>query len=82
MRLDYTIVIRDWPRRCPCGVTAAHRYGLCRKCQARAVWRRRKAPARHRATSTARRISRRAARLVLPVLLLAHAVRPDDPAPR
>jgi hypothetical protein len=79
MRIDYTTVIRDWPARCPCGATAAHRYGLCRKCQARATWKRRKAPARQRTTSAARRISRRAGRLLGPVLPTTHTA-PTVPA--
>jgi hypothetical protein len=29
------------PWRCPCGAHAAKRYSLCRKCEAREVWRRR-----------------------------------------
>jgi hypothetical protein len=61
-----TAVMGDWPGRCPCGAAAAHRYGLCVKCQARATWKRRKAPARHSARRTARRITRRVGRL-LPV---------------
>jgi hypothetical protein len=73
MRLDYTTVIRDWPTRCPCGAAAAERYGLCRKCQARAYYSRRK-ERRHHVRSTARRISRRAARPLVPVLLIAHAM--------
>jgi hypothetical protein len=39
-------------RHCPCGALAERRHGLCRKCQARAAWRR-------RATATRRRSSRR-----------------------
>jgi hypothetical protein len=30
----------DRRRWCPCGATAQCRYGLCRECQAVAVWRR------------------------------------------
>ena len=73
MRIDYTTVIRDWPTHCPCGAAAAERYGLCRKCQARAYYSRRK-ERRHHTRSVARRISRRAARLLVPVLLLTHAL--------
>ena len=29
--------------QCPCGARAERAYGLCRKCGARAAWRRRKA---------------------------------------
>ncbi|ROO89577.1 hypothetical protein EDD29_7276 [Actinocorallia herbida] len=32
-----------WNMRCPCGARNERIYGLCRKCAARAVWRRRKA---------------------------------------
>jgi hypothetical protein len=39
-------------RQCPCGALAGRRHGLCRKCEARAAWRR-------RATATKRRSSRR-----------------------
>ena len=31
----------DWSWRCPCGARAEEKYGLCRKCRARAAWRRR-----------------------------------------
>jgi hypothetical protein len=30
-----------WCWQCPCGARAELAYGLCRKCQARAAWRRR-----------------------------------------
>jgi len=78
MHIDYTAApfIRDWPARCPCGADAAHRYGLCRKCQARATWRRRKAPTRHRLTA-----ARRIGRLLPPLLLLAHATSTDPASP-
>lgn len=33
----------DWRFLCPCGAKAEHEYGICRKCQARATWRRRHA---------------------------------------
>jgi hypothetical protein len=79
MRLDYTTVIRDWPSRCPCGAAAAERYGLCRKCQARATWTRRKARSPRHAQSAVLRVSRRAARLLVPVHAAPAA---DDQASR
>ena len=33
----------DRRRRCPCGAVAQQPYGLCRECQAVAVWRRKTA---------------------------------------
>lgn len=60
LHYESTVILRDWPGRCPCGAAATHAYGLCAKCQARAYWKRRKAPARR----TAKRITRRARRLL------------------
>jgi hypothetical protein len=48
------VIHAEKKRQCPCGAIAEHRYGLCRKCQARAAWRRRN-------TATSRRRSRRPA---------------------
>jgi hypothetical protein len=72
MHFGPATILSDWPSRCPCGAAAAHRYGLCTKCQARAAWKRRKAPARHTTRRTAKRISRRVRRL----LPAPRAVRP------
>ena len=33
-------LVEDRRRRCPCGAVAQQPYGLCRECQAAAVWRR------------------------------------------
>ena len=33
-------LVEDRRRRCPCGAVAQQPYGLCRECQAVAVWRR------------------------------------------
>jgi hypothetical protein len=46
---------------CPCGARAEEPYGLCRKCRARAIWRRRTALARRIARRGRRRGDRRAA---------------------
>lgn len=35
-----TVLAEDNRRHCPCGAVAEHTYGLCRKCQARMLWRR------------------------------------------
>lgn len=35
-----TRLAEDRRRHCPCGAVAEHSYGLCRKCQARMLWRR------------------------------------------
>ncbi len=43
-------LVKDRHRRCPCGALAQQPYGLCRKCQAAAVWRRETAPTSRRAT--------------------------------
>ena len=40
----------DRRRRCPCGAVAQQPYGLCRECQAVAVWRRETARTSRRAT--------------------------------
>jgi hypothetical protein len=37
----HLIPLDDWCWQCPCGARAEHEYGTCRKCQARAAWRRR-----------------------------------------
>ena len=40
----------DRRRRCPCGAVAQQPYGLCRECQAAAVWRRETTRTSRRAT--------------------------------
>jgi hypothetical protein len=35
-----TVLAEDRRRHCPCGAVADQSYGLCRKCHARMVWRR------------------------------------------
>jgi hypothetical protein len=40
-------LVEDRHRRCPCGVVAQQCYGLCRECQAVAVW-------QHETTRTSR----------------------------
>ena len=42
--------VEDPRRRCPCGAVAQQPYGLCRECQAAAVWRRETARTSRRAT--------------------------------
>ena len=41
-------LVEDRRRRCPCGAVAQQPYGLCRECQAVAVWRRETERTRHR----------------------------------
>ena len=43
-------LVEDRRRRCPCGAVAQQPYGLCRECQAAAVWRRETARTSRRAT--------------------------------
>ncbi len=43
-------LVEDRRRRCPCGTVAQQSYGLCRECQAAAVWRRETTPTGRRAT--------------------------------
>jgi hypothetical protein len=64
IHFETAVALADWPGRCPCGSAAEHRYGLCAKCSARAAWKRRKAPARHKTRRATRRISRRLGRLL------------------
>jgi hypothetical protein len=45
-------IAQQQARSCPCGATPEHPHGLCRKCYAGMVWRRRK-------TGSARRTARR-----------------------
>ncbi|GAA4618428.1 hypothetical protein GCM10023195_82820 [Actinoallomurus liliacearum] len=52
----------DWQRQCPCGARSEYRFGLCRKCRARAAWFRRTARARR--GTRVRRIFRRDAEAV------------------
>ena len=42
-------LVEDRHRWCPCGTVAQQRYGLCRECEAAAVWRHETARTRHRA---------------------------------
>ena len=49
-----TVLAEDRHRHCPCGAVAEQPYGLCRKCHARMVWRR-------KTTRTSRRAARRQA---------------------
>ena len=42
-------LVEDRRRRCPCGAVAQQPYGLCRECQAVAVWRRETARTSRRA---------------------------------
>jgi hypothetical protein len=52
-------------RSCPCGAAAEYRYGMCRKCYAGMVWRRRQAgPARCAARRRRGRQSRERARVL------------------
>jgi hypothetical protein len=64
-------LVEDRRRRCPCGVVAPQPYGLCRECQAVAVWRceggqssRRAAPHMTRAGSGRARLFARVASLL------------------
>jgi len=64
-------LVEDRRRRCPCGAVAQQPYGLCRECQAVAVWRRgtertkrRGAPNRTRAGTLKARLLAQAASLL------------------
>lgn len=54
MHLQYR-PLDTWAWQCPCGARAEDKYGICRKCQARAAWRRRTMRPR-RVRRTARRV--------------------------
>ena len=43
-------LVEDRRRRCPCRAVAQQPYGLCRRCQAAAIWRRETTRTSHRAT--------------------------------
>jgi hypothetical protein len=45
-------LVEDRCRRCPCGAVARPPYGLCRECQAVALWRRESERTRHRGAPT------------------------------
>jgi hypothetical protein len=64
IQIHTAALLSDWPGRCPCGAAAEHVYGLCVKCQARAAWKRRKAPTQHATRRTARRLGRRLGKLL------------------
>jgi hypothetical protein len=49
MRYLITVLAEDRRRQCPCGAVAGQPYGLCRKCHARMVWRRKTRRASRRA---------------------------------
>lgn len=52
-------------RSCPCGAAAEYRYGMCRKCHAGMVWRRRQAGSTRRAVRRRRgRQSRERSRIL------------------
>jgi hypothetical protein len=57
MNLNY-IPLEPLPWRCPCGAHAEKKYSLCRKCEARDVWQRRKVRRPHRVRRTFRRLFR------------------------
>jgi hypothetical protein len=44
-----TVLAEDRRRHCPCGAVAEQSYGLCRKCHARMLWRRKTTRASRRA---------------------------------
>jgi hypothetical protein len=44
-----TVLAEDRRRQCPCGAVAEQPYGLCRKCHARMIWRRKTTRATRRA---------------------------------
>lgn len=53
-------LIEDRSRICPCGAVAERPWTLCRKCSARAAWRRKNArKTTRKATQTSRRAARR-----------------------
>ena len=54
----------DRHRQCPCGAIAQQSYGLCRECQAVAVWRFETAQTRRRAAPTWTRAGTVKARLL------------------
>jgi hypothetical protein len=58
-------IAQQQTRSCPCGATPEHPYGLCRKCYAGMVWRRRKAGSTRRAARRRRgRQSRERSRIL------------------
>jgi hypothetical protein len=61
-------LVRDRFRTCPCGARTDQTFGLCRKCHARVIWRRRRTPHRRRMT---RRLARRGARFLMLDLALS-----------
>jgi hypothetical protein len=48
-------IAQQYTHQCPCGATPEYPHGLCRKCHAGMVWRRRKAAGSARRTSRRRR---------------------------
>ena len=63
---------------CPCGARSDEPFGLCRKCQARAAWRRHNQRTLSRRRRTAARLARRVARLMAVAYL---GLRPIDMRP-
>ena len=57
-------LVEDLRRRCLCGATAPRPYGLCRECQAVAVWRRETERTRRRGASSWARAGTMKARLL------------------
>ena len=57
-------LVEDRRRRCPCGAVTQQPYGLCRECQAVAVWRCETARTRRRAAPTWTRAGTVKARLL------------------
>jgi hypothetical protein len=56
MHLHPIPLLDHWAWQCPCGARSQYRYGLCRKCLARASWSRRKM--RPRRVTRIRRVRR------------------------
>jgi hypothetical protein len=64
----------DRRRRCPCGAVAQQPYGLCRECQAVAVWRRETKRTRRRGAPNWMRTGSLKARLLARVASLLQAI--------
>ncbi len=64
----------DRRRRCPCGAAAQQHYGLCRGCQAAAVWRQETSRTRRRAIADRTRARTEKAQLFARVAWLLHLI--------
>jgi hypothetical protein len=67
-------LVEDRRRRCPCGAVAQQLYGLCRECQAVAVWRRETQRTRRRGALNRTRAGTVRARLLAPAAPLLQII--------